>query len=215
MASKVVYCSFCNAKLIRAPYRIKPEKNHFCNFQCHGKWQSINKRGENNPYFKTGRHVDKRTGYFYVSGGRLEHRVVMEKHLGRRLLRSECVHHKNGVKGDNRIENLEVMSHSDHTRHHAYRTTWGKRGETECVSCHSSKYPCKSHGKCVRCVDNTRPRKKRGPRKPRPWNTQRPPYCQDCFSTDSPPCAKGLCKRCYDRIIARKYRAQRKASFNA
>ncbi len=47
-----------------------------------------------------------------------EHRAVMEAYLERRLDDDEVVHHRNGMKLDNALENLQLMTNGDHTAHH-------------------------------------------------------------------------------------------------
>lgn len=89
-----------------------------------------NMQRENSPSWKGGRYINR--GYVFVTiyednpyycmgmrntgiGKRiLEHRLIMAQELGRPLLRSETVHHLNGIKGDNRPENLKLVSRASH-----------------------------------------------------------------------------------------------------
>lgn len=85
--------------------------------------------GEDNPNWKGGRRTRtdgyieariKSDDFFYPMADKtsyvLEHRLVMAKYLKRCLLTWEVVHHRNGIKGDNRIENLELVT--SNSKHH-------------------------------------------------------------------------------------------------
>jgi hypothetical protein len=116
-------CEVCDTRVetYRSPSAPTPR---FCSVRCTGKAQ----RGAHNPSWSGGR-VRAVNGYVLVRvpdhpnadprGYVLEHRLVMERVLGRHLRPGEVVHHKNHRRDDNRPENLELFeSHSAHLKAH-------------------------------------------------------------------------------------------------
>lgn len=87
------------------------------------------------------------TKYITVDGKQIEeHRLITERHVGRKLQHNEQVHHINGNKLDNRIENLLLLTNSEHQKLHGEM----KKKIRPCVKCGKTK---RLHGRglCNTC----------------------------------------------------------------
>lgn len=116
----------CSAKDCNYPVRAKGFCNaHYVRLRRYGDIREhipLRKPRFWSKTLKTGCKYKRKSGYVMIyapdyhkshAGARCmvpEHRYVMAKHLGRKLREDEVVHHKNGIRDDNRIENLELWS---------------------------------------------------------------------------------------------------------
>jgi hypothetical protein len=108
-------------------------------------------RGPDSGHWKGGRSLTTQ-GYVNVTnhyehpraykGRLLEHILIYEQHNHCCLLRWANIHHKNGIKIDNRPENLEAMMIGQHTRMHASTIPSNR----SCNNCHSNTTQTDRHG---------------------------------------------------------------------
>lgn len=113
-------CTVCQVGIyVTNGRRTKSKTRRFyCSVECMG----IGNRGHNNPRYRGG---TRKSGNGYIADndfhGRHQHRIIMETHVGRKLNFNEVVHHINGNRTDNRIENLKIMDRAKHARMHNLR----------------------------------------------------------------------------------------------
>lgn len=107
-------------KICGNPVYVKPHQDglkQYCSLACQAEGQRIQGAGASRQrsdgyievYFP--KHPDANS-----NGMMMQHRLVMEEMIGRRLETHEHVHHKNGVKNDNEPPNLELLNIGDHSR---------------------------------------------------------------------------------------------------
>ncbi len=111
-AGTSIVCEQCGTRFFVPPSRLRSKR--FCSQSC---FSTTQRGGVTPPVESKDRYVR-----ITVDGKRmLEHRWIMEQHLGRRLLPSEQVDHINRVRSDNRIENLRVLDIREHGRVSSYQ----------------------------------------------------------------------------------------------
>lgn len=116
--SIIKICDYCGLEFETYQcYEKRKRKHRFCCKECEYNFKSLKNTREK----WSGGTISKTTGYKYVKikGKQIgEHVLVAEMKIGRRLEKGEVVHHINGIKTDNRPENLVVLTNGEHASLH-------------------------------------------------------------------------------------------------
>ncbi len=111
-------CAVCNTDFYASKHREQTAK--FCSRRCTSiaNPENTKKARESSPVMKRAGLKEKRKYVVIRVDGKQvrEHRFVVEQHLGRKLTKNEHIHHINGNPQDNRLENLQVLSNSEHQK---------------------------------------------------------------------------------------------------
>ena len=111
---KNIICQFCKKGFYVPLYRIKRGDVQFCSRKCLAK---IHLAKFADYRFKPQSRPKRQYKCVKINGKRVrEHRFIMETYLKRKLESWEHVHHINGDGLDNRLENLVILSNSDHQK---------------------------------------------------------------------------------------------------
>lgn len=109
-------CIVCGKDFYVPQYRAKLSVTKYCSRSCLAK-NHLAKYFPVYGFKKTGKKLHEKYKVIYINGKQVrEHRWIMEQHIGRKLETWEHVHHINDNPLDNRIENLEVLSNSEHQK---------------------------------------------------------------------------------------------------
>jgi hypothetical protein len=127
----VLIACACGCNTIRLQYDRKGRRRSYTNGHCQSGWFKNDhdlSRGTKNTQWRGGMSKTVQ-GYVKIKAFDhphkdfhnyvYEHVLVMEKKLDRYLDSIECVHHINGKRDDNRIENLRLMTRSEHSKMHS------------------------------------------------------------------------------------------------